>query len=279
MVNADHMTKLRFAADSLIRSATAAVMRRYDRVGRAAVRFFDMRMEMLISAWIGTVLCLALVKTVLAPTPAGSLIEALAMALPFVLLAAGPVAGFRLAAGQFPSGRISAQPVVRLARFGNWRSAAPTDIARAVAGGSGGFLVSLLIGIILNVPVRAMEFLASVPAINPADPSWAQAIVFAMTADVVVMTFLYMICFVMALRSVPLFPRMLALVWAVDMGMQIGMAQYLVNAPGLPASVAHPLGDLLIGNMKKVWISVVIWLPYLLVSDQVNLQYRHRIRA
>lgn len=279
MVNRMQLGKVRLVVDSLIRSSTRVVMSRYDRLGRAAVRFFDLRMETLISAWICTVLCVALAKTVVAPTPAGSIPDALAMALPFVLLASAPVAGFRLAAGRFPSGRISAQPIVRLARIGNWRSAPPAEIARAVAGGSGGFLVSLLIGIILNVPVRAMEFLASVPAINPADPSWAQAIVIAMTADVVVMTFLYMVCFVMALRSVPLFPRMLALVWAVDMGMQIGMAQYLANAPGLPSSVAHPLGELLVGNMKKVWISVVLWLPYLLVSDQVNLQYRHRVRA
>lgn len=270
---------LQFAASTLLRSACGAVLRRYDRFGQTTVRFFDMRMETLISGWIGTILCIALVKTLLAPTPATSIAEGMAMALPFLLLAAAPVAGFRLAAGRFPKGRISAQPIVRLARVGNWRNASKGDVARAVAGGSGGFLVSLLIGIILNVPVRAMEFLASVPAINPADPRWAHTIVLAMTVDVVVMTFLYMICFVMALRSVPLFPRFLALAWVADMALQVGMANYLANTPGMPTSVAQPLFGLLMGNIKKVWISVMIWLPYLLVSKQVNLQFRHRVRS
>lgn len=279
MVDVRHFADQRSRCESVVRAAFAVMLERYERFGRRAVLFLDMRMETIISAWIGVILCAALVKTLLAPTTASSLAEGLVMALPVILLAAAPVAGFRLAAGRFPKGRISTQPIVRLARLGSWRSASPAEIARAITGGCGGFLISLIVGISFNVPFRALEFLASVPAVNPADPMWARAIVLAMTADVVVMTFLYMICFVMALRSVPLFPRMLVLVWIADMMMQIAMAKYLAHAPGLPSEVAHALGGLLIGNMKKVWISAVIWLPYLVVSDQVNLQFRHRVRA
>jgi hypothetical protein len=33
------------------------------------------------------------------------------------------------------------------------------------------------------------------------------------------------------------------------------------------------------GNLKKVLISVAIWLPYLLLSRRVNLTYRLRVPA
>jgi hypothetical protein len=34
----------------------------------------------------------------------------------------------------------------------------------------------------------------------------------------------------------------------------------------------------LAGNIKKVLISVMIWLPYLLVSNRVNVTFRQRVR-
>jgi hypothetical protein len=34
---------------------------------------------------------------------------------------------------------------------------------------------------------------------------------------------------------------------------------------------------LLQGNIKKVMISMVIWLPYLILSERVNLTYRSRV--
>jgi hypothetical protein len=33
------------------------------------------------------------------------------------------------------------------------------------------------------------------------------------------------------------------------------------------------------GNLKKVLISAAIWLPYLILSDRVNVTYRQRIGA
>ena len=60
----------------------------------------------------------------------------------------------------------------------------------------------------------------------------------AMTLDLIVMNFFYMVCFVMALRSVPLFPRMMAFAWAIDLAMQAAIARY-VSTTGLPPAVAQ----------------------------------------
>jgi hypothetical protein len=43
--------------------------------------------------------------------------------------------------------------------------------------------------------------------------------------------------------------------------------------------VATALHGVLEGNVKKVLISVALWLPYLLLSKRVNVTYRHRIPA
>ena len=99
-----------------------------------------------------------------------------------------------------------------------------------------------------------------------------------MAADVIVMSFFYMVCFVMALRSVPLFPRMLLFVWALDIAAQLIIAINIGAMADLPHFVAAPLQDLLHGNIQKVFISAFVWLPYLILSDRVNVTYRLRER-
>ena len=100
-----------------------------------------------------------------------------------------------------------------------------------------------------------------------------------MTLDVVLLTSLYTIAFVAALRRVPLFPRLLAGIWLVDLAMQLIIAQAVASTPGLPAQVGQALHPLLEGNVKKVLISVGLWLPYLLLSRRVNVTYRSRVAA
>jgi hypothetical protein len=129
---------------------------------------------------------------------------------------------------------------------------------------------------LLNIVLRSGEFLLAVPALNGHAPAWGQKFLFLMTGDVVVMSFLYMVCFVMALRSYPYFPRMLLLVWATDIAAQLVIAWQLAATPGLPPQVAGSLGALLDGNVKKVFISVMVWLPYLILSERVNVTYRLR---
>jgi hypothetical protein len=94
----------------------------------------------------------------------------------------------------------------------------------------------------------------------------------------VLFTSLYMIAFAAALRKVPLFPRLLLAIWLGDLAMQVGTAQ-MVASTHLPPAVADALHNLLIGNVKKVLISMALWLPYLLLSTRVNVTYRHRVPA
>lgn len=239
----------------------------------------DLKTEAMIPAWIGLMALAALAKVATAPNAPAHAVEALAMAFPFLLAAAAPVLGYRLAAGAFPRGRISAQPAVRLARYGEWRAASQHEVSRALLAGPAGFLVSLIVGILLNVPVRTFEYLAVLPAINPADPRWAQLLSLMMTLDVVVMNLIYAVCFVMALRSFPLFPRLLVLAWCLDVALQLGMARVVAASGDLPAGIGEAMSGFLLGNIKKVFASVIIWLPYLLLSARVNLQFRHRVRV
>jgi hypothetical protein len=145
--------------------------------------------------------------------------------------------------------------------------------------GTTGIMVSLLVGMLLNVPIRAAEYLAAMPALSGPVPAWLATLHTLMTADVVLLSSLYVIAFVAALRRVPLFPRLLAAIWMVDIAMQMLTAQLVAGTPDLPPAVAASLHGLLDGNVKKVLISVGLWLPYLLLSRRVNVTYRHRIPA
>jgi hypothetical protein len=255
-----------------------AMKRWYDASTRSLARFFELRMEAVIPGWIGLMLAATVLKVIAAPSGTGTLFVALTMTLPFLALAAAPVLGYRLAAGAYPRGKVGEQPAVRLARYGRWREAPGQAVKQAAIAGPAGFLVSLIAGILLNVPVRSLEFLAVVPAINPADPAWAHVLLAAMTFDVVLMNFVYMACFVMALRGAPLFPRMLVCAWIMDVTLQMTIAN-IIGGTDLPGMLVEPLVSYLDGNVKKVLISVGLWLPYLLLSDQVNLLFRHRVRA
>ena len=72
-------------------------------------------------------------------------------------------------------------------------------------------------------------------------------------------------------------PAMLAFAWGMDVCLQLAIAQRVSATPGLPQDVAGALHDLLQGNLTKVLISMAMWLPYLLLSDRVNVTYRSRV--
>jgi hypothetical protein len=108
-------------------------------------------------------------------------------------------------------------------------------------------------------------------------PAWLSVLHAMMTLDVVLIPSLYAIAFVAALRHAPLFPRLLGAIWALDLAMQLMTAELVAGTPGLPANVADALHSLLDGNVKKVLISIGLWLPYLLLSRRVNVTYRSRV--
>ena len=166
-----------------------------------------------------------------------------------------------------------------LSFFGKWRRINHEDAAKNPLFGPVGFLASLLIGLMLNVFVRSAEFFVAVPAMSAHAPDWGLQLFAIMTIDLVIMNFFYMVAFVMALRSVPLFPRMLLYVWSLDVFMQLVIASYMSQIHSLPNEVVAPLVSLLQGNITKVLISVAVWLPYLIMSQRVNLTYRSRVPA
>jgi hypothetical protein len=251
----------------------------FHRRSLALVAFLEIRMSQFAIAWVTAVLLIGTAKIVFAPIAAHDAASALAMFAPYLLIAIAPVLGYVLAAACFPRDHLSPQPSIRLCRYGRWRDLDLLSARTSDAFGPAGFVASLLAGLILNVPFRCAEFLLAVPAVGLEAPAWAHILFHAMAADLVIMSFLYMVCFVMALRSVPLFPRMMLFCWLADIVMQFGMARMVSGAPDLPPAVARSLLDLLDGNIHKVLISVAVWLPYLVLSERVNLTFRGRIRA
>lgn len=251
----------------------------FHRRSRDLIAFLDVRMDTLISGWCVAIVMLGLGKLAISSLPLDGFAGAMVTLLPYLLIAFAPIAGYRIASGSFPRGLLTAQPAVRLCRYGTWNRLDPVKARQNPAFGPTGFMASLLVGVLLNVPFRSIEFLMAIPAMAPGAPTWAHALMFAMASDVVIMNFFYMVCFVMALRAVPLFPRMLLFTWAVDIALQFIIAQQVANAPGLPMEVASSLQYLLRGNIEKVLVSAFVWLPYLILSERVNVTFRQRARA
>ena len=205
--------------------------------------------------------------------------DASSAALSYLLLVIAPAASTLLALRWFRDGDRQPQPTMRLARFGQWRSVARSQAVRHPLYGTSGIMVSLLVGMMLNVPVRAIEYLVAMPPLPTTAPAWLSTLHFAMTFDVVLFGCLYMVAFVAALRRVPLFPRLLVAIWVADLAMQLITASLVAHTGGLPPAVADALHSMLGGNVKKTLISMALWLPYLLLSTRVNITYRHRLPA
>ncbi len=215
----------------------------------------------------------------IAISPASTQVPDLATVAPYLLLVFAPVVSIVLALRWFADGETMPQPTIRLARLSSWRTIPAAEARRHKLYGVSGIMASLLVGMLLNIPVRAAEYLAAIPALTGPVPAWLVTLHTLMTVDVVLLSSLYAIAFVAALRRVPLFPCLLAAIWLVDLAMQLVIAQLVAGAPGLPPAVGASLHALLDGNVKKVLISSALWLPYLLLSARVNVTFRHRVPA
>ena len=243
----------------------------------AVAGFLEARMGVIFAAWMAVFALACLPRIAFPATPVATVTQLVALVLPYMLIALAPVAGLIVASGSFPRGLLTAQPSIRLSVYGRWRQLDVLQARHSPVFGPAGFMASLLIGMLLNVVVRSFEFLVSMPALGGSAPAWSEKLFGLMAADVIVMSFFYMVCFVLALRSVPLFPRMLLLAWGLDVMMQLFIAQHIAGTPGIPEIVTQPLHGLLQGNISKVLISAVVWLPYLILSDRVNVTYRSRV--
>ena len=233
-------------------------------------------LDRIMQVWLLLAGLAAAVRIAISPIPAG--LEPATFA-PYLLLIFAPFASMVLALRWFADGDRLAQPAVRLARISKWRPVNRVEAMRHPLYGTGGIMVSLLIGMLINVPVRAVEYLAAMPALSGPVPAWLSTLHMMMTLDVVLLTSLYTIAFVAALRRVPSFPRLLAAIWLLDLAMQFATARMVAGMADLPPDVGAALQPLLEGNVKKVLISVALWLPYLLLSKRVNVTFRHRLPA
>lgn len=265
-------------ADS-IRTGVSAYARGLERRSAAIPRTLSQWIVVIATGWAILFLLASTLKLLFPASPVHNVGDLVPMAVPYFLVAVAPLAGYLIAAGSFPSGAPTEQPQIRLSFYGKWQRLSTADARANPVFGPAGFMASLLIGLLLNVVVRSLEFLAAVPALNHHAPAWGQAMFHLMAADVIVMSFFYMVCFVMALRAVPLFPRMLLFAWMLDIAAQLIIAQQIGAMADLPAQVALPLRNLLEGNITKVLISAVVWLPYLILSERVNVTYRQRASA
>ena len=198
---------------------------------------------------------------------------------PYFLLVLAPVVSTLLALKWFADAHLQPQPKTRLAVVGRWRSVSQAEAREHPLYGTSGIMVSLLLGMLLNIPVRAAEYLTAMPPVPSVAPQWLSTLSVAMAFDVVLFCSLYMIAFVAALRKAPLFPRLLLAIWIADVTMQLAIAKIVTQAPGLPVAVGGALHSLLEGNVTKVLISATLWLPYLLLSRRVNVTYRSRVSA
>ncbi|SDD48811.1 Protein of unknown function [Sphingomonas sp. YR710] len=202
------------------------------------------------------------------------------VSLAWIILAiSAPVIVLRWMLNHFNSDVPVSQPRFRLARAGRWRSVDYFSCRQSAEFGPGGFMAMLLIGLLLNVAIRTIEFFAAMPLPTASAPKWLYALFMLMSLDLMILSSCYAVAFALALRRFPLFPRVLAGAWMLDMLAQIVMSRTMHLVAGVPASVQMQFDALLHGNLQKVAISVAIWLPYLLLSRRVNLTYRQRIRA
>ena len=248
-----------------------------ERVNNKAVALLmslDTGLDRILIYWLAAAGLASIVR--IAFTPYGLADSGMSAFVSYSLLALAPVATTVLALRWFAGSDRLSQPSVRLT-LGRWRNVSRAEAQRHRLYGASGIMVSLLLGMMLNAPIRALESIGAMPPLPEAAPHWLSVLHFAMTLDVVLFTSLYMFAFVAALRRVPLFPRMLVAIWIGDLAMQLAIAKLVAAAGPLPAGVSAALHNLLEGNVQKVLISMALWLPYLLLSTRVNVTYRHRL--
>ena len=235
----------------------------------------EARLPRIMHVWTALALLASLLRVAMTPWHGAG--PELGTFIPYALVIGAPVASMALALRWFSGAEGMAQPARRLARVGRWRDVPLAVARRNPLYGTTGLMVPLMVGMLVNVPLRTAEYLAAMPALSGDVPAWLSALQTMMTADLVIMSSLYAVAFVAALRRLPLFPRLLAAIWVADLSLQAAIGSAAAMLPGLPATVSLALGNLLWTNAAKAMISILLWLPYLLLSRRVNVTFRHRI--
>lgn len=266
---------------TLLQNRILAIRRHLVNESARVARFLDRYLLKMLGGWaVLTLLFGAIRLTVLIVAhPQLARIALIAdLIISYALIAASPLAAYTLIARSFPKDKLPVQPVIRLCRFGKWSSVSPSEARDHPEFGMSGLLVSLVAGLVLSISMRMIEYFLAMPAVPYMAPDWAVAMFRLMTFDLIFFSFLYTVCIGMALRAAPLFPRILCYTWACDLLMQLAIARHMAGISGLPSDVAQALEPYVLVNIKKTLISVMIWLPYLIVSNRINLTFRLRVR-
>ena len=101
----------------------------------------------------------------------------------YLLVILAPFLSTLLALRWFADGDRQPQPMIRLSRLGSWRKVRRYEAVRHPLYGASGIMASLLIGMMLNVPVRAAEYFAAMPPLPTMTPSWLSALHLAMPRE------------------------------------------------------------------------------------------------
>ena len=125
----------------------------------------DNRLDRILQAWLllaGLVAAARIAFTPLQVAP----IAGLSTFASYMLVVVAPFVSTLLALNWFRDGHLQAQPTTRLAVIGRWQKLSRAEAERHPLYGSSGLMASLLLGMMLNIPVRTAEYLAAMPPIG-----------------------------------------------------------------------------------------------------------------
>ena len=124
----------------------------------AILRTLDTRLDRIVIGWLIVAAAASALRIIprsmIAPVSVGEV-------LPYFLLVLAPAASVVLALRWFANSDRLPQPQFRLSRIGRWANVSRGEAERHPLYGASGIMVSLLVGMLLNVPVRAAEYLTA----------------------------------------------------------------------------------------------------------------------
>lgn len=251
-----------------------ALLRRSARSGEQLLLRTDLALERIAWIWGGLLSILLVARVTQAALVAGVGRPWLISLPVHALIAFAPLIGVRLARNAFPADRLYATPIFSL-RPARWQALDPLAARDHPAFGTGGLIAGLTLGLLLNILVRTGEFLAAVPALASVAGGWAFQLYALLAADCIFFNMLYAMTFVVAVRKNPCFPSLMAVIWMLDIAAQYAIALAL-GANDVPVQVGTAMSGFLTGNIQKTLISIALWMPYLMLSERVNVTYRSR---
>ncbi|MEP5374288.1 MAG: hypothetical protein ABJQ14_00610, partial [Hyphomicrobiales bacterium] len=133
-----------------------------------AINIVSRKLLAISMAWLTVIGLFGAMRVLLSPTPAMDSGQLLELAVPYLLVALSPIAGFFIGRAAFRGKAARQTSSVHLSTIGKWRNLTPLQAVRHPSFGPIGFLASLVIGMMLNVVLRTGEYLLAIPALTTA---------------------------------------------------------------------------------------------------------------